>query len=313
MSGSTGEPHAVGLDLGGTAIKGVAATVGGRVLATDEVPTADVGDESWKPNVRRLLEKLEASVGRPASWVGLSAPGLVARDGLSIEYMPGRLRGLENFHWGSFLRDEELVVPVLNDAHAALAGEAWTGAARGLENAFLLTLGTGVGGAILADGRILRGHIGRAGHLGHVTVDYRGEPDVVLTPGSLEEAIGNKSIRERTGGRFPTTHDLVAAAREGDERARELWDDSVRALAAALASLINVLDPEAIIIGGGIARAGRELFDPLEAYLDQMEWRPGGHSVRLLPARLGERAGALGAASRAMRHAGVLPECDPEN
>jgi len=165
----------------------------------------------------------------------------------------------------------------------------------------MLTLGTGVGGAILADGKLLRGHIGRAGHLGHICLDVDStDKSIVGMPGALECAIGNYNIRERTADGFATTHELIAAFRAGDHSAGEVWLKSIRALACALASFINIIDPEAIIIGGGIAQAGDALFDPLREELAKIEWRPGGHSVRVIPATLGEWAGAIGAAREAL-------------
>jgi glucokinase len=193
---------------------------------------------------------------------------------------------------------------VLNDAQAALVGEAWCGAARGVEHAILLTLGTGVGGAALVDGRILRGRLGRAGHLGHVSLDPSGPLDIVHTPGSLEDAVGDCTVARRTGGRFQDTASLVRAASAGDRDARDAWATSVRNLAAAIASLVNVLDPEVVVIGGGIARAGAALFVPLRREVARFEWRPGGQRVRIVPARLGGRAGAFGAARHAMTLAG---------
>jgi glucokinase len=194
-------------------------------------------------------------------------------------------------------------VPVLNDAQAALVGETWCGAARGSRNALMLTLGTGVGGAAMVDGRILRGHIGRAGHLGHVSLDPSGALDIVNTPGSLEDAVGDCTVERRSAGRFSSTAALVAAASGGDREARLVWQSSVRALAAAVASLVNVLDPEVVVIGGGIARSGPALFVPLRRHLARFEWRPAGRRVRVVAARLGERAGAFGAARHAMNTA----------
>jgi len=120
-------------------------------------------------------------------------------------------------------------------------------------------------------------------------------------PGSLEVAIGNWNIRERSGGRFETTHGLVAAYVAGDAEAARVWLESVRALACAIGSFANILDPEAVLIGGGIARSGAALFEPLQHFLDEVEWRPGGGRVKLLPAALGELAGAYGAAFNALR------------
>src|SRR5260221_122597 len=117
---------------------------------------------------------------------------------------------------------------------------------------------------------------------------------------ALECFIGNYNIRERTGGRFETTHALIAAFRDGDPFARERWLESIRALACAIASFVNILDPEAVILGGGIAQAGGVLLDPLREELAKVEWRPAGAGVKLLPAALGEWAGAIGAARVAL-------------
>ena len=212
--------------------------------------------------------------------------------------MPGRLQGLEGLDWSSELR---LPTVVLNDAHAALLGEVWLGAARGGTNVLMVTLGTGVGGAAMVDGRLLRGHLGRAGHVGHLSLDPAGEPDIVRTPGSLEDAMGDCTVGRRSGGRFATTRELVAAVIAGDEAARAVWERSTGALGAALAGLINVLDPQMIVLGGGIAAAGEVLFTPLTAALDRMEWRIGATGVALVPAKLGAQAGAFGAVYRALQ------------
>ena len=287
---------AIGLDLGGTQIKGVVATWTGDILRREVRATNDDGTDSrtWAYIAKKLADHLGHDLA-----IGVSAPGLPARDRRSIAILPDRLRGMEGLDWTDFLARERFV-PVANDAHSALAGEAWIGAARGLQNAIMLTLGTGVGGAILADGKILRGHLGRAGHLGHVCLDVAGPPGIVGTPGTLEDCIGNHNVAARTRGLFATTHDLIAAYRTGDPEAVRLWLASVHALACAIASFVNVLDPEAVILGGGIAQAGDAVFEPLRAELARIEWRPGGHAVKLLPATLGEWAGAIGAAREAM-------------
>lgn len=294
---------AIGIDLGGTQIKGRAFRPDGTVLASATRPTNDGEmDASMRPrfarHVKDLVTELAQLAGGSPACVGISAPGLAARDARSIAFMPGRMRGLEGFDWSDWL---EIETPVLNDAHAALLGEIWLGAGRGLRDAILLTLGTGVGGAIWSEARLLRGHLGRAGHFGHVALDVRGAPTITGIPGGLENWIGNHNIRERTEGRFATTHELVAAYEAGDSLAAGVWEKSIRALGCGVASLINVLDPEAVIIGGGIARAGKSLFEPLARVLDECEWRPAGQRVKIVPAELGEWAGTCGAAWNALQ------------
>ncbi|HUD84771.1 MAG TPA: ROK family protein, partial [Candidatus Saccharimonadales bacterium] len=271
----------------------------GRVMADVTTATGDTGKKNWMANVQLAKERICQTLKKSPAWIGVAAPGLAAKDQRSIRCMPGRLPGMEGLVWRKFFKAAHSL-PVLNDAQAALMGEVWRGAARGTRNAILLTLGTGVGGAAFVDGRLLRGHIGRAGHLGHVSLDPAGSGDVARTPGSLEDAIGECTINTRTHGRFVSTQALVAASNRNDGNARRIWLKSVQGLAAAIASFINVLDPEVVVIGGGIAKAGLALFRPLNQYLARFEWRPGGARVRVVPAKLGDRAGAFGAAWNAI-------------
>ena len=104
-------------------------------------------------------------------------------------------------------------------------------------------------------------------------------------------------MKQRSNGRFESTLDLINAVNEGDAEAKAIWDKSVEALACGVCSLINIIDPEAVLIGGGIAEVGDLLFEPLAAHLDRIEWRPGGQAVDILHASLGEWAGAIGALS----------------
>ena len=286
--------YSIGVDLGGTNIKIVVITNDGEVIEYLTCDTAD-SEGSWAQTIKENLDLIEKRRGQSPCQIGLAAPGLAAKDARSIAYMQGRLKGLQGFVWQDFL-DSVAPVVVLNDAHAALLGEAWRGAAKGYRNVILLTLGTGVGGAVLVEGRLIKGQIGRAGHLGHVTVYSDGSPDIVNTPGSLEQMIGNYNLAERSGGRFSSTRLLVEAHLRGDKEATTVWLRSIFHLAAAIASFINAFDPEIVIVGGGIAKAGPALFDPLRKELDRFEWRPLGHTVQVVPAALGEKAGAIGAA-----------------
>ncbi|HEV8132289.1 MAG TPA: ROK family protein [Acidobacteriota bacterium] len=300
--------YSIGVDLGATNIKIVAVDASGHVLAQIREATGDIGGgsqdpdtlPSWAGKVKSLVVQLESDGGASASSIGIAAPGLAARDNRSIVRMPGRLAGLEGFDWTDFLKRPEMV-PVLNDAHAALVGEHWIGAAREFTEAILLTLGTGIGGALLIHGELYQGVRARAGHLGHITLDSSGPPDIIGIPGSLEEAFGECTLQLRSHGKYQSTRQLVEDYRSGKPDAASIWLESVRQLACAIAALINVLDPQAVIIGGGIARSGASLFDPLNCFLEQMEWCVAGDRVKLLAATLGDLSGAIGAARFAMK------------
>lgn len=297
--------YTIGIDLGGTHVKALALSPEGKLLSKLTCDTGDMGDGAWKETVKSILHRLQDERGHVAQWVGLAAPGLPARDHRSILSMPGRMRGLENFEWDRFLKTSQ-PVNVINDSQSALLGEAWIGAARGMKNVILLTLGTGVGGGAIVDGKLLRGTIGRAGNFGHLSLNPNGLLDIVKTPGSLEDAIGNCTIRARSQGRFSSNHELVQAYREGDPLATRVWLQALKDLAAGLTSLINILDPEFIVLGGGLIKAGDDLFKPLETFLREIEWSPAGHRVKVVPAELGEWAGAYGAAWMSMQNNATL-------
>jgi glucokinase len=288
---------AAGIDVGGTNVKAVAVAADGTVHHRVSHATRDgvAGAGEWIAAAQAAIaEFTRLKDGAPVS-IGVCAPGLAATDGRSIAHLPGKLAGLAGLDWTTALA-RPTVVPVLNDAQAAILGEAWIGAARGRRHVVMLTLGTGVGGAVISDGRLLRGAIGRAGHIGHLCLDPDGPASITGMPGAIEVLIGDASIATRTQGKFSSTAALVAAHRAGDADATRFWLRSVKALACAVGSCINLFDPEVVVIGGGIAQAGAALFQPLELELARIEWRPGGHRVPLVPATLGEWAGAIGAA-----------------
>jgi glucokinase len=291
----------VGIDLGGTNIKAVAVSPKGKVLRRETRVTQDGSAtvDDWAKTICELIAVFEAAQGAATVHVGLAIPGIIAADSRSVAWCPGKLAGIEGFDWTSAL-GRKRVVPLLNDAHAALLGEHWTGAAKPFQHAILLTLGTGVGGAILSEGGLLRGAHGRAGILGYLSMDLFGPKSCFSVPSPLENWIGDQTVAERTGGRFHSTEQLVRAVREADAIAQEAWRRSIHALAVAIASYKLILDIEAVIVGGGIAQAGADLFEPLAQELDGVEWRPGGQRIEILPASLGSWAGAIGAAKNAM-------------
>ena len=253
----------------------------------------------WANRLRELVQSIEEDQDGKPDNMGFSAPGLAALDGSCITHMPVRLEGLVGLNWQKFF-DFSKAIPVLNDGHAALLGEAWLGAAKGFQTVILLTLGTGVGGAALVEGKLLRGRTGKAGHFAHTSLGPDGPQDDCGCPSSLELAIGNCSILERSNGRFTHTGEMMEAIENGDDEAEKIWLKSLKGLATAICSFSNILDPEAVILGGGIAKAGDRLFVPLREYLDPLLWKTDDYEIKLLPAQLGDLAGAYGAAANAL-------------
>jgi len=289
--------NAIGIDLGGTRIKAAAIDEKGNTLHQQYHPTNDGDDTGWKNAIYAAVLQMQNILQNNDTVVGISAPGLPNANNSAIAYMPGRLQGLENFVWSDFLKTGTFV---LNDAISALMAEARFGAAKDKKNVVMLTLGTGVGGAILIDGRPYQGAFNKAGHIGHMVIDSEGEIDIIGMPGSLEDAIGNCSIEKRTSGKYKSTGELLDAYRKGNSVAGDIWLTSVRKLAIGLASLTNILSPEMIILGGGITEAGKDLFEPLEKYMSQFEWRTGGNYTEIRKAQYGDLAGAVGAACFAL-------------
>jgi len=296
----------IGLDIGGTNIKTVVIDQTGNQLHQSTRSTGEhyqAEDEwVWKNAVRDVFFELKKEFGGQTLAVGISAPGLANADNSAITCMPGRLFGLEGFQWSAFFGER---VWVLNDGHAAMVAEARFGAAKGTNNAVLLTLGTGVGGGILIGGELYQGHSQLAGHVGHTTVNATDvHRDATGMPGAIEEHIGNESVVRRSHGRFQNTYELVAAYQRGDHFGAWLWLDSVQKLAVSICSLTNLLSPEMVVLGGGITKAGEALFQPLQSFMDLYEWRPSGKQVSIVQAKFGEFAGATGAAAFAQQNLG---------
>ncbi|TFG76990.1 MAG: ROK family protein [Flavobacteriales bacterium] len=294
------EKHYLGIDIGGTKIKTVVLDEEGTVLERNQISTEDTAAKSqlWKSKILSLIAektKVLAYGNTNLLKCGISAPGLVDSENRKIINMPERLSGIENFDWSDELQREIVVV---NDGHSACLAEYDSYyRAKGIKNMLMLTLGTGVGGGIVIDGKLYQGHLQRAGHVGHMTVDHTGAPSMTNMPGSLEQAFGNFSVFERTHGQHDSINSLVAAYRNGNPLATYWWLSSVQKLATALTSMNNILAPEVIVLGGGITAGARDaLMRPLADFMGLYEWRPGGNQVVVSEAKHGNYAGAIGAA-----------------
>lgn len=291
---------AIGIDLGGTNIKGILMNEDGTVLKTLQEKTFEKNETHWKTAIAKVLNELKQEVSDPVIPVGLSAPGLAGEKNDRIVLMPGRLQGLEHFIWTDFLQTPTWV---LNDAHAALMAEARFGAGKGYKDIILLTLGTGVGGGILINGALHQGLLNRAGHLGHVTQNADSDFfDVTNMPASLEEVIGDCSIGRRTLGKYTSTYDLVQDYKKGNVFATYTWLHSIKRLSVALSSYINIISPQIIILGGGIAEAGDDLFGPLHDFMNIFEWYHADVRTPVVQALFNEYSGAAGAAAFALHN-----------
>lgn len=286
----------LGIDLGGTNVKGVVLDDDYTVISQYTVSTYNTIHEDWKESIKDLIRHLEDANHYEFNYLGISAPGIPNNVNTMISYMPGRLNGLEFFDWQPYLRKPSYV---LNDANAALLAESRVGSLKekNTKHAIMITLGTGMGGAIMIDRKIYTGMGQKGGHLGHITIDVTDStPGITGQPGNIEEAIGDCSIFKRSNGKYSSTKDLVKDFESGDKLAANIWLDSLHKLAVTLAGLSNVLSPEIIVIGGGMAKAGESLMKPLKEYYSKYEWKPGIDGAEIIFASAGDYAGAIGAA-----------------
>jgi glucokinase len=301
-----------GLDLGGTKILGVVADAAGRMVAEQRRPTPP-GPAAALSEMAAVLRDLRAAVPGVAA-VGVGAPGLVDLEGV-LHYAPN-LPGFEGVEVRASVEAASgLPVSVDNDANAAALAEVLYGAARGRSEVLLVTLGTGIGGGIVTGGRLYRGGHGFAAEIGHVTVDPDGPPCAcggrghweALASGTALGRMGREwaargdapGVLARAGGRADDVlgYHVGAAALEGEADGLALMSAHGRAVAIGLGGLVNVLDPEVVVIGGGLVELGDILLDPIRAELPAFMEAPGRRTLPLVvAAELGEHAGAVGAA-----------------
>ncbi|HUR78483.1 MAG TPA: ROK family protein [Acidimicrobiales bacterium] len=288
---------AVGVDVGGTKIL---ATAIGRT------GTAPIGDcrLSTPATAQDLVDAIEeaavtaaAEAGGAIGAIGVGVPGLVDHNG--VMRFAANLRGITELPLRALLADRLGVQAVVdNDANVAAWGERVAGAGDGCNNMLMVTIGTGIGGGIVLDGALYRGAHGMAGEIGHIVVQLDGEQCQCGQRGCWERyASGSALGRVARAAGFASGEDVVTKAAAGDIAAIEAMNTFTRWMAIGIAALVNVLDPEIIVIGGGLVEAGDLLLTPLRDWLDRLiegsEHRP---SVPLALATLGERAGAIGAA-----------------
>ena len=301
--------NVLGLDIGGTKLAaGVVDTSGGVHSFVVESTLAREGPERGLERLFALGRKaVEASgVAWPAlAAVGIGAGGpLDATRGVLVE--PPHLPGWRDVPLTARAEEAFGIPAVLeNDGTAAAAGEHRYGAGAGTRHMVYLTISTGVGGGIVIDDRLYRGATGNGGELGHVTVDCAGRPCRGCGRlGCLEAYVSGTSIAERAreaGMDGAIAADVVEAAKAGDPIATDVWDGTIDALACGLTSIVNLFEPELVVLGGGVVGgAGEQLLGPVRARVLAESMRPAAAAVRIVPAALGDRVGVVGAAAIAV-------------
>lgn len=282
----------IGVDLGGTKIlAGLVATDGAVERHRETMTPLDSQDEllaGLDDAVQELLDERVVALG-------FGVPSRIDRE-------TGRLQGSVNIPLGELdLRARmeerfELPVSVDNDANAATYAEFHAGAGRDVQTIVMLTLGTGVGGGVVMEGELYRGWA----EFGHMVIEFDGVPcqGSCTGRGHLEGYVSGTAatkLARETFGPAVDAHRLERLAREGDERAVELLTGIGRRLGAGIGSLVNIFDPELVVIGGGFAAAGDFLFGPARDVMQREALAPEGDRVRIVRAELGTTAGLIGA------------------
>jgi glucokinase len=308
----------IGVDLGGTNLRTALLTSNGEIL--DKRKEATHASDGWKKVVPRIIDAIErqretaVSRGLDVPAVGVGAPGVIQKDSGVVVKSP-------NFpDWNNLpLKQElerELGIPVfiVNDANAAALGEQWRGAGKGVASMILLTLGTGVGGGIVLNNALWQGADGMAGEIGHMTLVPDGRPCSCGNTGCLEmyasaqgivrsyqEALGGSATPLSDAMKEMTSKKVYEAARSGDPIAQRVMMEMGRMLGIGIASLINIFNPEMIVIGGGVKDAWPLFIGATREEIMKRAFRVPALRAEIVPSLLGDDAGVVGAAAAALQ------------
>lgn len=297
LTQSSHQLQVIGIDLGGTAIKLGRFNQAGNCLQSMSVPTPQPATpEAVLAAMVEAIALLDPA--QKALAIGVGTPGPADAAG-RIALIAINLPGWRNIPLADWLEAKTgRPTIVANDGNCAGLGEAWLGAGQKFNHLILLTLGTGVGGAIILNGNLFIGHQGAAGELGLITLNPDGPPCNSGNQGSLEQYVSVTAIRRRTG---LEPDRLGAMAKAGDADALTFWHNYGNDLGAGLASLVYVLTPEAVVIGGGVCASAEFFFPSALAEIERRVMSTSRIGLQLLCARLGNHAGMVGAAKLALQ------------
>jgi glucokinase len=324
VEGGAADDLVLGLDVGGTKLAAGVVAGNGRALSLEVAPSrVEEGPDAMIERHLDLGRAAVAAAGVP--WDRIRAVGIACGGPLDpfrgiIQSPPG-LPGWDDVPLVATV-EAALQRPTVvdNDATACAIAEWWYGAgcAGGIRNLVYLTISTGVGGGLVLDGRVYRGAAGNAGELGHLTIDYQGRQCGCGRRGCLEAYASGPQIaaraRERVAegrdsslGALPdiTARDVAEAAAAGDPLASEVWDETMAMLGSAIANILDIFNPELVVLGGGVTRSGDQLLDPVREAGLRQAMAPARNAADIVLAGLGEELGVVSAATVAFERLGL--------
>jgi glucokinase len=321
----------LGVDVGGTKIAAALFTDDGTMLSKTKVPIDRSGPEAPVAQIAAAIADLAAeageleiaSSGHSVAAVGIVVPGVVFHD--SGEVWAPNIAGWDRFPLAARLGERTPLPVVLDSDRAAyVLGEQWCGVARGLRNVVFVAFGTGIGAGILVDGRLVRGSGDVAGAIGWFALDPHFRPEYgergcfeCEASGSAVGLLAQRALEEgkpstiaaiaATGGGEITAESVFRAADSGDELAQEILDHVAEAMAMGIANIVSILNPEIVVLGGGLFQSDLRLLEPVRARVARWAQPLAAAAVRIEPSGLGEDAGLFGAAKLAWDSVRVWP------
>lgn len=295
--------YSIGVDVGGTkvalAIVDQTGTITeASIIPTDLTITAEAMIDRINLEIINLIDQSSITKEQLVG-IGVGTPGpLDSKNGMIT--CPPNLTNWIDVPIQK-LMEETLSIPVTleNDANAAALAEKWVGAAQESDNFTYITVSTGIGAGIITDGKLLRGERGNAGDIGHTVVDPSFGQCVCGQYGCLESIASGTAIATRGSeimGEDLSTKEIFSLYRDGDERIVDFIERVFRVLGVACVSVINTLDPDKIVIGGGVSKVGDPLFKSVQSYVSNYALNPTGRETQVVPAKLDQNAGVIGAA-----------------
>ncbi len=310
------QKYAIGVDLGGTNIKVGIVSREGRIIKKASLPTlAEKGQDKVISQIKKGIKEILSHNKLKIQGIGIGSPGIVSTKKGTVENPPN-LPGWEKVNLKKIIKKEFNIHVILeNDANAAAIGEMIFGAAKKIDSFVMVTLGTGVGGGIIINRKLLRGEFGSAGEIGHISIDFNGPQCNCGAFGCVESYVGNNYLVKRVQNELKEHNsskilDLIngdlnlltpiiiqKAQFAGDEYAASVINNLGLYLGVGLASTANVLDIATFIIGGGVAGFGRPLFNSVNETIKSRVLKPLIKRIKVIPAKLKNEAGIKGASA----------------